>query len=58
MEIETIVPREISQPPELVSLLNSSRATLTDILTQPLTFRLFRQEDPQILDLYVFCFSN
>lgn len=56
MELETVIPRKISKPPEMSKLLNSSDTTVLDILSEPLTFRLFKQEDPQIIELYVLNF--
>lgn len=56
MELETVIPSKISRPPNISKLLNSPDTTVLDILSEPLTFRLFRQEDPQIIELYVFNF--
>lgn len=56
MELEAVIPKKISQPPEISKLLVSPNTTVEDILAEPLTFRLFRQEDPQIIELYVFIF--
>ena len=56
MELEALIPDKILQPQKISDLLNSSNTTVLDILTEPLTYRLFRQEDPQIIELYVFIF--
>jgi hypothetical protein len=52
MEIETLIPGRISATPFLTELLVSPTSTVETILSQPLTFRLFRQGDPAVIDLY------
>jgi hypothetical protein len=49
MEIEKLIPPFVKSPSYNV-LLSSGQATLSEILSQPLTFRLFSQKDPLIID--------
>lgn len=56
MELETVIPSKISQPPKISKLLCSPSTTVLDILAEPLTYRLFGQDDPQIIELYVLIF--
>jgi hypothetical protein len=49
MEIEKLIPPRVESPSYNV-LLSSGKATLSEILSQPLTFRLFSQKDPLIID--------
>jgi hypothetical protein len=49
MELEQLIPSVVKSPSYNL-LLSSGQATLSEILSQPLTFRLFRQKDPLIVD--------
>jgi hypothetical protein len=52
MEVERLVP-VVVKTPSYSRLVSSIHATLPHVLSQPLTFRLFSQDEPLIIDLYL-----
>jgi hypothetical protein len=52
MEVEKLVP-VVVKTPYYSRLVSSIHATLPHVLSQPLAFRLFNQDEPLIIDLYL-----
>jgi hypothetical protein len=55
MELEALIPLITTRLP-FPQVMNSIQATLPQLLSHPLTFRLFRVNDRPVVDLY-FIFS-
>jgi hypothetical protein len=53
MELEALFPT-VSAGFPFTRVLNSIQASLPEVLSQPLTFRLFRENNRSIVDLYFF----